>query len=318
MPSAKLFISHASEDKSDFVEPLALALIDEGYDVWFDKFSLTLGDSLLRRISDGLRECDFGIVVLSNHFFAKKWPRSELDGLFSIETEERKVILPIWKGVTEAEVKAFSPILAGKLAARAERGVAAVIAEINRAVDTSRTVEKFSAIDNVDSRFQMFDKRLAGSLRAEQLASSVEGVELAAEAIRSVIATMRKKLDELAAGSERLKFHFDDKVGNQALLARGPYSVKLIVGYWNNVTNSLSQASLLLRVSRMAQLRGFTDDKEHDVIELKLRPSFDHTLKLIWKDRNHSLTTEQFAAFALTELVSEMERCHSKAQSFDS
>ncbi len=119
MEAAKLFISHASEDKEDFVEPLAHALCDAGFEVWYDKFVLTMGDSLLRKISEGLNQADFGIVVLSKHFFTKKWPQAELDGLFSLETVERKVVLPIWKDVTEADVKAFSPILASKLAAMA-------------------------------------------------------------------------------------------------------------------------------------------------------------------------------------------------------
>lgn len=92
---------------------------------------LTIGDSLLRKISEGLNQSDFGIVVLSNHFFSKKWPQAELDGLFSLETVERKVVLALWKDVNEGDVKAFSPILAGKLAAMAAHGVAAVVEEIN-------------------------------------------------------------------------------------------------------------------------------------------------------------------------------------------
>jgi len=67
----RLFISHASEDKKDFVEPLAEAL-RQVYDVWYDKYVLRLGDSLLRKINEGLASCDFGVVVLSPHFFAKK------------------------------------------------------------------------------------------------------------------------------------------------------------------------------------------------------------------------------------------------------
>lgn len=41
-----VFISHASEDKDDFVRPLANALITEGLDVWYDEMALRIGDSL--------------------------------------------------------------------------------------------------------------------------------------------------------------------------------------------------------------------------------------------------------------------------------
>ncbi len=40
------FLSHASEDKSTFVEPLAHELTKLGLEVWYDRFSLRVGDSL--------------------------------------------------------------------------------------------------------------------------------------------------------------------------------------------------------------------------------------------------------------------------------
>ena len=49
-----VFISHASEDKEDFVSPLAEALADRGLRVWYDEFELRIGDSLRQKIDDGL------------------------------------------------------------------------------------------------------------------------------------------------------------------------------------------------------------------------------------------------------------------------
>jgi hypothetical protein len=46
----KLFLSHASEDKDDFVRPLAEALLESGFDVWLDEIKITLGDSILKQI----------------------------------------------------------------------------------------------------------------------------------------------------------------------------------------------------------------------------------------------------------------------------
>jgi len=47
----KLFISHAFEDKADFVEPLVRALQNADFSVWYDKFELTMGDSLLHPLN---------------------------------------------------------------------------------------------------------------------------------------------------------------------------------------------------------------------------------------------------------------------------
>ena len=55
------FISHASEDKETFVRPLAVALRALGLKIWYDEFSLRLGDSLSRSIDKGLADSTFGI-----------------------------------------------------------------------------------------------------------------------------------------------------------------------------------------------------------------------------------------------------------------
>jgi hypothetical protein len=115
-----VFISHASEDKDLFVRPLAVALQSLGVLVWYDEFSLRLGDSLSRSIDKGLASSRFGLVVISPHFLKKPWSEYELRGLISREIEEDRVILPIWHGVTRRQVVEFSPPLADKVALKTE------------------------------------------------------------------------------------------------------------------------------------------------------------------------------------------------------
>jgi hypothetical protein len=123
------FISHASEDKDDFVRPLAQALAQLGVKVWYDEFALEVGDSLSPSIDRGLAESTFGIVVISPSFMAKKWPERELRGLVARElAEEQKVILPVWLGVTKQQVLEFSPPLADTMAIHTEGMTAEEIA----------------------------------------------------------------------------------------------------------------------------------------------------------------------------------------------
>ena len=63
-----VFISHASEDKNAIARPLAEALKAHGLRVWYDEFSLTVGDSLRKKIDQGLSNSHFGIVILSVRF----------------------------------------------------------------------------------------------------------------------------------------------------------------------------------------------------------------------------------------------------------
>ena len=110
------FISHASEDKDGFVRGLAEALQAKGMRVWYDEFTLNVGDSLRRRIDQGLRDARYGVVVLSKHFFVKEWPQKELDGLVNLEVDGRTRILPIWHEISKDEVTHYSPSLADKIA----------------------------------------------------------------------------------------------------------------------------------------------------------------------------------------------------------
>lgn len=115
-----VFISHASEDKEDIAAPLAATLRALGVRVWYDAFELTIGDSLSRKIDQGLARSKFGIVVISPAFLKKNWPEYELRGLISREIDGEKVILPIWHNISRSEVMQYSPPLADKLALSTE------------------------------------------------------------------------------------------------------------------------------------------------------------------------------------------------------
>ena len=110
------FICHASEDKEDFVRHLAETLEAKGASVWYDEFTLSVGDSLRREIDRGLMNSQYGVVVLSEAFFKKEWPQRELDGLVTLEVQGRSRILPIWHKVSLDEVARYSPTLADKVA----------------------------------------------------------------------------------------------------------------------------------------------------------------------------------------------------------
>lgn len=111
-----VFISHASEDKDAVVRPLATALQNKGIRVWYDEFEMRIGDSLRRKIDQGLANSRFGIVVISSFFIKKGWTNYELDGLMTKAISGQQVLLPIWHNISKQEVINFSPSLADKVA----------------------------------------------------------------------------------------------------------------------------------------------------------------------------------------------------------
>lgn len=133
-----VFISHASEDKAAVAIPIAQELLRAGLTVWLDAHELTLGDSLRAKIDEGLGRSRFGAVILSEAFFAKDWTRRELNALVALESESRKVILPVLHGINHQQVARYSPILADKLSTSTERGIQHVALEIASAIQQSQ------------------------------------------------------------------------------------------------------------------------------------------------------------------------------------
>lgn len=132
-----VFISHASEDKDEVVRPLATSLQNNGLRVWYDEFELRIGDSLRRKIDNGLARSRFGVVVLSRSFFGKGWTNYELDGIVTRAVTGEQVILPIWHNITKQQLIEYSPSLADKLArstgTHTIQEIAVEIAEVIRA-----------------------------------------------------------------------------------------------------------------------------------------------------------------------------------------
>jgi TIR domain len=148
-----IFVSHASEDKNQFVRPLAHALKSCGLQVWYDEFSLRAGDSLRRSIDKGLSQCDAGVIVLSQAFFRKEWPQRELDALYSLEISGKAILIPVWYQINAAEVSNASPLLADRVALHATHGVEHTALEIAKLFRIEESVESSQLADLIE-RYQ--------------------------------------------------------------------------------------------------------------------------------------------------------------------
>lgn len=113
-----VFVSHAFEDKEDFVDDLVAEMRKLDLKVWYDTDKLKWGDSMREKIDRGLSKSKYGVVVLSPNYIAeyKYWTKAELNGLFQVETINGKTILPIWHNLTKKQVVEYSPIIADRKA----------------------------------------------------------------------------------------------------------------------------------------------------------------------------------------------------------
>ncbi len=136
-----VFICHATADKESFVRGLAEALRKVGVKVWYDDFTLTVGDSLREKIDEGLARSRYGIVVLTPNFFERRWAQIELNGLAQRQVEGRKVILPVLHGFTIEQVREKSLTLADLVAVSSDDGLPHVVGALLRAMDFPPPIE---------------------------------------------------------------------------------------------------------------------------------------------------------------------------------
>jgi hypothetical protein len=126
-----VFLSYASEDKESIARPLFEALTASGVSVWYDEAVLKLGDSLSRKIDEGLARCPHGIIIISPSFLDKQWPRRELAGLVAREvSSDATKILPIWHDLDYATLVQRSPTLADRVAGKSSEGIEALVRKI--------------------------------------------------------------------------------------------------------------------------------------------------------------------------------------------
>jgi hypothetical protein len=73
----KIFISHNKADK-DSARALAVLLVEQGVDVWFDEWELRPGDSIVGGIEEGLSDAGFFVLFWSKAAEASNWVGTEV------------------------------------------------------------------------------------------------------------------------------------------------------------------------------------------------------------------------------------------------
>jgi hypothetical protein len=112
-----VFLCHASEDKATVLAPLIRALEDAGISYWYDEAEVRWGDSITKKVNEGLKISRFVIVVLSGSFPSKKWPQRELNSALNIEASSGEVqVLPLLADDVEVQERILAeyPIINDK------------------------------------------------------------------------------------------------------------------------------------------------------------------------------------------------------------
>ena len=91
-----VFLSHNSEDKP-FARNLKEMLNEKGVqNVWIDEAEILIGDSLIKKIGEGISKTTYFGVILSPRSIKSPWVEAELESAMSLEMKGEQVkVLPI-------------------------------------------------------------------------------------------------------------------------------------------------------------------------------------------------------------------------------
>lgn len=93
--TGKVFISHSSSDKA-FVDRLASDLTSRGIPVWYDKFDIGMGESIVGEINEGIASAKYFLIVLSPAALESRWVNEELNAaLLRQITEHGTFVFPL-------------------------------------------------------------------------------------------------------------------------------------------------------------------------------------------------------------------------------
>lgn len=160
-----IFISHASEDKIRFVDPLANQLQKLAVRVWYDKFVLVPGDRLSEKIAEGLAKSRCGLLILSPSFIDKPWPAYELSGLINRFVEEKTRLIPVWLDISRQDVANFNPALADLFAIQGNVDkITDCALEILRIV-RPQLHENLTMLTTIDLKFVKSERRPVSELK---------------------------------------------------------------------------------------------------------------------------------------------------------
>lgn len=89
-----IYLAHSSKDKGR-VRMLHDDLKSLGHNPWLDEIQISVGESIIRKLEQGIEQSEFMIVLLSKNAENSEWVRAEWEAKFSAEIKRQKIaVLP--------------------------------------------------------------------------------------------------------------------------------------------------------------------------------------------------------------------------------
>ena len=111
----RAFLSYAWEDR-ELARRIAERLQVNGVDTWWAEWEIRAGDSLRRKIDEGLSNCTHFIVLLTPSSIEKPWVNEEIDAGFVRKVESLARFIPLRSGLAVSQLTSLlRPILSPQI-----------------------------------------------------------------------------------------------------------------------------------------------------------------------------------------------------------
>ena len=101
----KVFLSYSHDDK-DIASQLAGTLQENGIDTFIDNWCIRAGDSIRKKIDEGIEECTHFLVLLTPNSIGKPWVETEMDAGFVRKIEGKCSFIPVRYNLPVTELPA--------------------------------------------------------------------------------------------------------------------------------------------------------------------------------------------------------------------
>ncbi len=102
-----MFISHSSKDKKEIEEVLPY-INAINLPVWFDKYNIDVGESIVEKVEEGLQNSKAVIFWITKNFINSKWCKKEMQVFIRRMIEENILIISILdKGIEIKDLPIF-------------------------------------------------------------------------------------------------------------------------------------------------------------------------------------------------------------------
>lgn len=92
----KVFICFAAEDRYEIVEPIVYHLKNYGISVWYDRYTLLMGDNRIKKnLYDGAQSCKYAIIIVSPNTQLSKCAMEEISIVKENNKEHKVTVFPI-------------------------------------------------------------------------------------------------------------------------------------------------------------------------------------------------------------------------------